>query len=258
MFFLRRLYSLYALLVFVVVFILLLPLFMLIIPIKPLHRFTGSLNYLWGILFFGLIGMPVVRKMETKLDKRKAYVFCANHFSYLDIPSFAFTPVPYVFVGKSELSAIPLFGYMFKRLHIMVDRGNLRSRYQVIKRSQEAIDEGKSLVIFPEGGIITKNPPEMVKFKDGAFRSAIDKQIPIVPVTIPSNWIILPDDGRFLLNFAKMRVIYHSPIETKGMTLDDVEQLKNMTYQVIQKALWAYNPQAEEAQRTETQYEFNT
>ena len=76
----------------------------------------------------------------------------------------------------------------------------------------EAIDEGKNLVIFPEGGIITLKDPVMAKFKDGAFRVAIEKQIAIVPVTIPFNWIILPPD-EFLLRWHPLKVIFHEPIE---------------------------------------------
>ncbi|NJM26626.1 MAG: 1-acyl-sn-glycerol-3-phosphate acyltransferase, partial [Bacteroidia bacterium] len=93
-------------------------------------------------------------------------------------------------------------------------------------------DKGKSLVIFPEGGIYTKEPPRMVRFKDGAFRAAIEKQIPLVPVTIPNNWIILPDEA-FLLRWGTVHVIFHEPIETKGLTLADMDRLKSDVYQVI-------------------------
>ena len=91
-------------------------------------------------------------------------------------------------------------------------------------------------MIFPEGGILTTRYPNMVRFKDGAFRTAIEKQIPIVPVTIPFNWIILPD-GIWFPNLKSIRVVYHEPLETVGMTLKDVEHLKKATYTTIDNEL---------------------
>jgi 1-acyl-sn-glycerol-3-phosphate acyltransferase len=131
---------------------------------------------------------------------------------------------------------IPLFGFMYGKLHITVDRAKLRSKYDTILKSRQAIDEGKSLAFFPEGGIISLHPPKMVRFKDGAFRLAIEKQIPVVPVTIPNNWIILPPD-EFLLRLGTVKVIFHEPIETKGMDLSGVEALKHKVFHVIDEEL---------------------
>ncbi|MEJ0056427.1 MAG: lysophospholipid acyltransferase family protein [Bacteroidota bacterium] len=118
------------------------------------------------------------------------------------------------------------------RLHITVDRNRLKGRYDSFVNSRQAIEDGKSLVFYPEGGIYTKNAPEMVPFKDGAFRLAIEKQIPLVPY----NWIILPPD-EFLLRQGNVRVIFHEPIETTGMTLTDVDQLKQRVFNTIEKEL---------------------
>jgi 1-acyl-sn-glycerol-3-phosphate acyltransferase len=104
-----------------------------------------------------------------------------------------------------------------------------------MKRSLEAINEGKSLVIFPEGGMAEKDPV-LSKFKDGAFRIAIEKQIAIVPVTIPYNWIILPPD-QFLLRWHKLKVIFHEPLETTGMTLADIDLLKHRLFTIIDQEL---------------------
>ena len=103
--------------------------------------------------------------------------------------------------------------------------------------TMKAIDEGKSLIIYPEGGMASKNPPHIVGFKDGAFRAAIEKQIPIVPVTIPYNWIILPDQKKMLLYGGLVKVIFHEPIETKGMTLANTHQLKQNVFTIIDNEL---------------------
>jgi len=138
---------------------------------------------------------------------------------------------------------IPLFGFMYRKLHITVDRSSLKSRMNTILRSLQAIDEGKSLIIFPEGGIITKHPPHIVKFKDGAFRVAIEKQIPIVPVTIPYNWIILQDRPSLLLKRGLMKVIFHEPIETSAFTMERIDELKDRVFAEINQELKYENRQ---------------
>jgi 1-acyl-sn-glycerol-3-phosphate acyltransferase len=84
-------------------------------------------------------------------------------------------------------------------------------------------------------------PPHLNKFKDGAFSLAIDKQIPLIPVTLSFNHLILPDDGRFLLNFKKGKIVIHSPIDTIGMTSKDIASIRNNCYYTIQDQLWEDN-----------------
>jgi len=128
---------------------------------------------------------------------------------------------------------------MYSRLHITVDRAKLRSRYITLVKSLKAIDQGKSLVIFPEGGIVTKYPPAMGEFKDGAFRAAIEKQIPIVPVTIPYNWIILPPD-QFLLHWKPLKVIFHEPIDPSIYTLKELHLLKEKVKGIIENEIYSH------------------
>ena len=235
--FFRWLYTIYAGLLFVLLFILLFPFFLIPIFFPKLHALTGVLNRVWAYGMFPLIAMPFHIEERKRLDRKQQYIFVANHFSYLDIASMGFNPVNAVFVGKSDMEKVPLFGFMYRKLHITVDRASLSSRINTLKRSMQAIEEGKSLVIFPEGGILTKHAPAMIKFKDGAFRVAIEKQIPIVPVTIPNNWIILPDQQPLLLQWGVMKVIFHEPIETKGMKVEEVDALKEQAFSIIHREL---------------------
>lgn len=239
--FLRLLYSRYCFLVFILLFLVLSPLFIIFVQRQRWHYYAYKLNNLWARAFYKLVFFPIEIVFEAPLDKNRQYIFCPNHTSFLDIPIMGFTPVYFVFVGKSSISKVPLFGYMYRKLHITVDRDKLRSKYQSFLESVEAVEQGKSLVIFPEGGMRTKNPPEMTSFKEGAFRTAIEKQIPVIPVTIPFNWIILPDDPRFLVTRRKSKLIFHSPISTEGMTLGDVGTLKNTVFQIIDKELKKQN-----------------
>jgi 1-acyl-sn-glycerol-3-phosphate acyltransferase len=126
---------------------------------------------------------------------------------------------------------------MFRNLYIPVERESRKSKYETMIRCYQALDEKKSIAIFPEGTIPRSNNPRLIPFKEGAFRMAIEKQVPIVPVTIPYNYIILPDNGKFFPKRHRMKVIIHNPIETKGLTLEDMEELKRKTFSILEEEL---------------------
>jgi 1-acyl-sn-glycerol-3-phosphate acyltransferase len=226
-------YTAYSAMVFMGLGLVLTPFFWLICQFDPYHRWNYKLNTLWARWYYILSGIPYKIDYEESLDPKQAYVFCPNHFSFLDIPSAALGNIPVAFMGKKSLAKMPVVGFTFKRSHILVDRRSARSKANALKQSMELLEKGISLVIFPEGGIVSNAPPQMGTFKDGAFRSAIEKQIPIVPVSILYNWIILPDQKPFRLNWHEGKIIYHKPIPTVGYGLDDIESLKDKTYQVI-------------------------
>ena len=194
---------------------------------------------IWAKLFYTLAFIPVQIEYKGAVDWKKRYIICSNHFSYLDIPMLGYTPTSFLFVGKSSLGKIPLFGYMFKRLHITVDRENFKDRYNSLQKASTELDTGRSVVIFPEGGITSKRPPEMSRFKEGAFKLAVEKQIPILPVTIPYNWIILPGHGDMLVTYRKAKVVYHEPIDPSGLEIDE---LKTKTREVIRQELDLHFP----------------
>lgn len=176
-----------------------------------------------------------------QFKEKGPYVIVANHFSYLDIPVLGLIPFDLIFIGKSSLGKVPLFGYMFKNLHIAVNRNSLKSRGESVQRAKEALDQGSSVVFFPEGGISSSEPPNMARFKEGAFKVAVDKQIPVIPITLSYNHLILPDDGRFLLRYKPVKVVIHPLVSVKGLGIRDVGQLKEKCYRIIQEQLWTDN-----------------
>ena len=238
----RYIYAFWCLFWFVTVFMLIFPFFVLFIQNEKWHAKGHFLNKLWAYTVFGACFLPTRVEFQFKRKKGQPYVYCPNHTSYLDIPSLCYAlPGYFMFVGKASLTKVPLFGYMFKNLYIPVDRHRLKDRYNTMVKALEAVDKGRSLAIFPEGTIPKGNHPTMIPFKDGPFRIAVEKQIPIVPVTISYNWIILPDNGMFIPNRRLMKTVIHEPIETKGMTVDDIEYLKRLTFETIDNQLKADN-----------------
>lgn len=237
----KKIYTAYAFLMFCVSFLLFFPLFLVCIWVPGWQKYGRKINQLWANLFFILIFLPVKIEGKGNILKGQPYIFVSNHFSYLDIAMMGFIPGDVIYIGKSSISKVPLFGYYFKNLHIAVNRESIKSRGEVLLRSKKAIDNKSSIVIFPEGGICATKPPVMSRFKDGAFSLAVDKQIPIIPVTLSFNHLILPDSDPLLMNFIKAKIVIHSPIETIGSNTKDISNLKDLCYAVIQNQLWEDN-----------------
>ena len=160
-------------------------------------------------------------------------MFVANHTSITDIMlMFYATKSPFVFIGKKELAKFPLFGYIYKRTCILVDRGSAKSRVEAFRRAENRLNEGLSVCIFPEGGVPEDLSLILDEFKDGAFRLAIEHRIPIAPMTFHDNKKRFPYDF-FRGGPGKMRVKIHETIPTLYISPDDRKKLKVQTREVI-------------------------
>ncbi|WP_111671131.1 lysophospholipid acyltransferase family protein [Algoriphagus litoralis] len=232
---LSRLHSVYAAVTFLFTFLLIFPFILICIWVPGWKKFGRKINRYWAKAYFTLIFIPVEIEIRGRFDKSKPHIFLANHFSYLDVAMMGFVPGDVLFVGKASIRKAPLFGYYFKSLHIAVDRDRLKSRAETMRRAAEALDQGSGIVLFPEGGIYTKEPPQMVPFKNGAFRLAMEKQIPIIPVTLAFNHLILPDDSRLLLHRRRAKMVLHEGLNPNNFESD--EALKAACFEIIQNQL---------------------
>jgi 1-acyl-sn-glycerol-3-phosphate acyltransferase len=187
-------------------------------------------------------GLWPITIQKSKLDKNKAYVFVANHFSYLDILSLNVqVPHYFRFMAKSELGKIPLFKIFFGTIDISVNRSSIKDSHKAFTYADEALQQGESLGIFPEGRI-GNNVPTMSRFKNGAFKLAIENNIAVVPVSILDNWKRLPDGGLESGGTpGKMRVIVHEPINTDQLTLNDMNALSDKVFDIIQNTFNEFN-----------------
>ncbi|MCS7004264.1 MAG: 1-acyl-sn-glycerol-3-phosphate acyltransferase [Cytophagales bacterium] len=228
---------------FWLILLILYPFFMYVMYDPKRHKQAFWLNRIWARVVYALMFAKVEIEMRFQPNKNQVYIYCPNHTSYLDISLMCYAAPEFVkFVGKSALLKIPLFGHMFRHLHIAVNRKDSKSRYASYQKAKEALLNGISVCIFPEGGIYSKQPPVMVPFKDGAFRLAIELRVPIVPVTIPHHWKMLPGISPFLY-WHKIKIIFHEPISTNDMTLQHTEQLKQQTFNIITEELKKYYPE---------------
>ena len=160
----------------------------LLFSIKKEHyRYAYFFIRLWCFgMFYGMgFRYELINLTDKKIDKNQQYVFISNHTSIMDVmlPCILMPNHPLCYVGKKELVKIPIFGTVYKRICVMVDRTSARSRADVYRRCEERMEEGQSIVIFPEGGVPDDTSVLLDSFKDGAFILASKHQSPITVFT---------------------------------------------------------------------------
>ncbi len=202
--------------------------------------FFWFVRNIWSTII--LYGMGLIPKIEYEepFEKGKSYMLVANHKSMIDVMlMLKVSPVPFVFVGKKELLKLPLFGYFYKRVAIMVNRDSEKSRKAVYGHAERRLSQGLGICIFPEGGVFGPEV-KLAPFKNGAFRFSLDYQLPIVPMTF------LDCEKRYPYHFAYnhfvggpgfLRVRVYNHISTKGKTLNDMDDLKKKVYDLMWKDL---------------------
>ena len=193
-------------------------LLVLTISEKTYSQFFKVARFWAYIVIYGMFWWPVIYR-DAKMKKGESYMLVANHASMADIMLMLLVARnPFVFVGKAELGKIPIFGFFYRRTCILVDRSDAQSRQAVFKRASERLDSGIGICIFPEGGVPSDRSIVLDKFKDGAFRLAIEHQIPVVPMSFYDNKNRLPFSF-FHGSPGKMRARTHEIQQTAGMKL---------------------------------------
>ncbi|OFY86302.1 MAG: hypothetical protein A3F72_10875 [Bacteroidetes bacterium RIFCSPLOWO2_12_FULL_35_15] len=206
---------------------------------KKSYNLTRFLSH-WLVFVPGII---LNIKRETPANQLpKTAIYCSNHSSYLDIIlAFVVIKNHFISLGKKQLEKVPILRMFFKNVHILVDRKSVSSSHRAFLRLAKYLDNGTSILVFPEGTI--SNSGQLLAFKNGAFKLAIDKQVPIVPITFLNNWKLLQNGG-FLKAKGRpgiCRIVVHKPIYTTGMSEKDLLSLRTQVYDVISKELNNYN-----------------
>ncbi|HLV24580.1 MAG TPA: lysophospholipid acyltransferase family protein [Moheibacter sp.] len=189
---------------------------------------------LWAVLIFYGSGFSLDLKKNFTLNNQQSYIFISNHTSILDIMLMAILHKnhPIVFVGKDELAKLPIFGPIYRRICITVDRSDTKSRTRVFKRAKEKINQGNSIVIFPEGGIPNDESIILDNFLDGAFMIAISTQVPLVVYSIKGSKQMFP--WSWTRGYpGKIRVNLIDVIPTENLSLREKSQIKSLCYQLI-------------------------
>ena len=210
--FFQWIYTLYSALVFILL-MLLLGLF-IVLPIL-VHSRGDRVSFvfirLWAGIWAFLSGIRFEVQGKEKIDRSKPYIYIFNHCSFIDAPVIPMAiPQELRALGKKELSKIPFFGWVVGKLAIWVDRSSVESRRASLEKLISILENGISVVVAPEG---TRNDSgeTLLPFQKGAFRLAIDTQIPILPMAVIGADRIMKR-GSILLRPGKVRIYFSDPI----------------------------------------------
>ncbi len=231
----RTLWKIFFILNFSLGLIILYPAFYILLSKKEWFPKAFALKRLWARWIIFIPGIFIkIRNTIPSSELPHPAVYCANHASYLDIVlNYLVVPHYFVSMGKQEIDKAPLFRIFFKEMNILVDRKSNSGSHRAFLRAGEEIEKGNSVFLFPEGGISSSG--KLLNFKNGAFRLAIEKQIPIVPITYLNNWKRLQNGGFFKVMGSPgiCGVVVHEPISTKGMTENDLVPLRTKVREII-------------------------
>ncbi len=237
---LQPFYTAYAVITFLIGLFINFPFFLLISIGNNItaRRTLYTIIRYWAKCWLWVVGMPL--KIVGAVPPDRRYVIVANHISYLD-PVVVFGGLPAYFraLGKKEFSKVPLMGFLYKQLVIMIDRSSKHSRARSMRIMWRVLKNESSILIFPEG-TFNETGQQLKEFYDGAFRLAITTQTPIFPVIFPDTvsrwhysawWKMWPGSNR---------IVYLDPVNVQGITLDNLPALKQQVYSIMEAALIKY------------------
>lgn len=237
---LHWIYNIYAALTFIAIMLLIFP---FVIIASLFGRIKGGnmiirLCMLWADLWFFLIFIYVKRIYDSPHDKSKQYIFVSNHISFLDAPVLVKAyRQPVRPLGKAEMGMIPVFGFIYRRAIVTVDRSSPENRAESMRIMKSIIKKGISVMVFPEGTFNTTHKP-LKEFYDGAFRVAIETQSPVKPVLFLDTYDRMNYHTIFSMTPGRCRIVYLEEVEVKET--DDVAMLRAKVYAVMEKKLVEY------------------
>jgi 1-acyl-sn-glycerol-3-phosphate acyltransferase len=203
------------------------------------RKWSTYVFWFWSLVLSFLF-LIFVKKNKTKIPD-EPLIIIANHTSYLDIfMMYQILPFrPIVFMGKSEILDYPLIKTYFKFLHIPVDRSDKRKAAQSMLQAKSKLQEGWSIVIFPEGGIEDGLAPKMAEFKPGAFVMAQKNKVAILPISLITHYKLLtePQNTRGSSRPGLSKVYLHPLMHLNEIEEKSIEELSAIAQSTIASKL---------------------
>ena len=172
---------------------------------------------------------------RTITDPRRPYVVVSNHESFVDMIAISQLPWEMKWISKEDFFRFPFLGWMMMMANdIKLVRGNRESIVSAMKGSRERLDQNLSVMVFPEG--TRSQEGQLGEVKDGAVRLAIEQQCPILPLAlVGAREALVKGSWKMNVTHAEVRVL--DPIETTGMSKDDIPALRDRTRDLIAAAI---------------------
>lgn len=208
-----------------------------LLKVRPKTRQVPRVMRIWARLFLLVTGTRVTVEGAERIDPAGSYVFVGNHSSNLDIPVImGKLPVSIRFLAKKEMFKVPVLGGAMRAIHMVeTDRRLGPTAHRAINEQVTAVvTEGLSLMIFPEG--TRSESHEMLPFKKGAFRIAVDNDMPVVPVTIVGTLEAWKPHSK-LIHGGRVRLVIHDPIPTTDLDRNLLNDLRDRVRSTVAEAL---------------------
>jgi 1-acyl-sn-glycerol-3-phosphate acyltransferase len=226
---LGRIFAFWAILVFITTMLLIYIPFLISGLWKEPRRteYFISLSRIWMKAFFTLSGVRRIFKGKEHFEKGKNYIVVCNHNTFMDIPlSSPGIPGGNKTIAKIEMARIPLFGIMYRRGSVLVDRKSEESRKSSFGKMKDVLALGLHMCIYPEG-TRNKTKEPLQRFHDGAFRLSIETGKAVLPAVIFYSKKVLPQHKSFFFWPHKVEMHFLPPIEPNGLS---TEQLKERVF----------------------------
>ncbi len=240
---LRKIWAVYGIIVFFLLWIILMPLFLIAFLLFPdswtkyiiwfSHQVYTRLFFTLTLIRFEIIG-------KENLDPKQTYVIVSNHLTTLDfmINARAF-PGVYKYLAKKELTKVPIFGFIVKKLCVLVDRRDRASRSKSMSDMLQALDNGYSVFLYQLNAEGTRNRSQdpLLPFHKGAFLMAIESGHPIAVQTLVQVKHISGLAAGLDYWPGKVKVVWSKPISVEGLTKNDVKILSDRVAEVMKEEL---------------------
>jgi 1-acyl-sn-glycerol-3-phosphate acyltransferase len=194
---------------------------------RALRRNIWFLHHVFTPFYLACIGIRLQVEGLDKIDPHRSYILVGNHRSSLDfIVNAAAFPGVYRYLAKKELTKIPLFGWVVRKMCLMVDRENRMSRARSIVALRQQLAAGWSVFIYPEGSRNHGEAP-LGDFYEGAFRIALQTGTPIAVQTIVNIGDVIHMHNALDLRPGRIRIVWDGPFETAHLSSDDAAALSS-------------------------------
>ena len=177
-----------------------------------------AVQVFWSRSVIRLLLLPIKVTGRENVDPKQSYVFVANHQSFLDVFAvYGWLPNNFKWLMKKEIRRVPFVGTACAVAgHIFVDRSNPRAALQSMEKVKKELVDGISTVIFPEG--TRTKTGEIGRFKQGAFKIAMDMELPVVPITLNGFYKAMPSGQPFANPFSHLSLHIGKPIDISHFT----------------------------------------
>jgi 1-acyl-sn-glycerol-3-phosphate acyltransferase len=242
---LSAIYLFYASIIFIVLMFVALPFVLLFSAVLPPSKGKKAILFIlraWALCFSLFSFFWISTKGKKNINTSKSHIYIGNHGSYLDAVAVCLT-IPQYFsaLGKIEITKVPVFGLIYKRIVVLIDRSSKESREKSVMALKKDIANGQSILIFAEGTMNQTESP-LNEFFDGAFRIAIETQTPIIPFVMINNKKLLPRKNPLKARPGLIISILLPEVSVTGLNLEDVPALKKKVYDLMEEAILTNSP----------------